>query len=85
MSTGIGTFNKAASNAYGFLSTQERERLQEKAEKIEKSTTFTSADIRHRASTVFKKIRNQVVINLLVTFNYNASSLGSWKSMATLL
>ena len=82
MSTGVGTFNKAASNAY---ESQERERLQEKAEKIEKSTTFTSADIRHRASTVFKKIRNQVVINLLVTFNYNASSLGSWKSMATLL
>ena len=60
MTSGVGAFNKAASDAYEMISTQKREELQRRAESIEKTTKVTPVDVRHRAAAVFKKIKNQV-------------------------
>jgi hypothetical protein len=74
MISGVGAFNKAASRAYEVLSIQEKEQLQKRAESIEKNTPFTSIDIRHRAASVFKKIRNQ--FRELQEYGYYAVAYG---------
>ena len=56
---GVGAFNKAASNAYKMLSTEEREALQGRANNTE-TIKMTSGDVIKRAAAVFKKIQNQV-------------------------
>ena len=59
MKSGVGTFNKVASNAYKMLSMEEREALQGRADNTE-TINMTSGDVIKRAAAVFKKIRNQV-------------------------
>ena len=55
MKSGVGAFNKAASNAYKMLSKEEREALQGRADNTETIDT-TSGNVIKRAAAVFKKL-----------------------------
>ena len=59
MASGVGRFNKAASNAYKTLSMEERGALQRRADNTE-AISITSKDVLKRAAAVFLKIQNQV-------------------------